>query len=77
MSEVPCFRDRRSVWAMSGVMSMERRVLQFMGAYTDLQDTMQFLVYAHLSDDERGSFTKKNPDDRCTGQLQAAVSQQS
>jgi hypothetical protein len=45
-------------------MSMERRVLQFMGAYTDLQDTMQFLVYAHLSDEERESFTKKNPDDR-------------
>jgi len=45
-------------------MSMEGRVLQFMGAYTDLQDTMQFYVYAHLSDEERGSFTKKNPDDR-------------
>ena len=45
-------------------MSMERRVMQFMGAYTDLQDTMQFLVYAHLSDEERGSFIKKNPDDR-------------
>ena len=25
---------------------------------------MQFLVYAHLSDEERGSFIKKNPDDR-------------
>ncbi len=35
-----------------------------MGAYTDLQDTLQFLVYAHLSDEERESFTKKNPDDR-------------
>ncbi|MFV9454738.1 hypothetical protein ACNJ7E_14990 [Rhodococcus sp. NM-2] len=45
-------------------MSMERRVLQFMGAYTELQDSMQFYVYGHLSDEERQEFTKRNPDSK-------------
>jgi hypothetical protein len=49
------------VW---GEMSMERLVLQFMGAYTDLQDSMQFYVYAHLPEEKIADFTKKNPDDR-------------
>lgn len=43
---------------------MERQVLQFMGAYTDLQDTMQFLVYTHLTDEQRVGFTKRNTDER-------------
>ncbi|WP_156517642.1 hypothetical protein [Rhodococcus sp. LB1] len=45
-------------------MSMERHVLQFMGAYTELQDSMQFYVYGHLSDEERQEFTKRNPDSK-------------
>ncbi|MEU2042467.1 hypothetical protein [Nocardia niwae] len=62
-------------------MSMERRVLQFMGAYTDLQDSMQFVVYTELSASERDEFTKRNPDDRildefkkvCRDKLNVAV----
>ncbi|MFG3621256.1 hypothetical protein [Nocardia sp. NPDC047654] len=50
-------------------MSMERLVLQFMGAYTDLQDSMQFIVYSELPMDERAAFTKKNPDDRILDQF--------
>lgn len=62
-------------------MSIERRILQFMGAYTELQDSMQFYVYGHLSDEDRATFSKRNPDDRildefkklCRNQLNVAV----
>lgn len=43
---------------------LERMVLQFMGAYTELQDSMQFHVYSHLRDEERAAFNKRTPDNK-------------
>ncbi|QOW00617.1 hypothetical protein [Rhodococcus pyridinivorans] len=45
-------------------MSMERAVLQYMGAFTDVQDAMQFYVYGSLEDHERAEFSKKTPTDK-------------